>query len=87
MSYSPVLLIPTPGFLRMKAKEIEQESERVRALSAEELVQAGMPANEDAEAYKANHLRLLDYHYRLLARLRLDEPEAWDEVNELYEDD
>jgi hypothetical protein len=33
------------------------------------------------------NLNLLLYHYRLLRRLRDDEPEAWDEVNELMEDD
>ncbi|HKL22090.1 MAG TPA: hypothetical protein VJ904_09805 [Tichowtungia sp.] len=33
------------------------------------------------------HLNLLFYHYALLQRLRRNQPEAWDEVNELMEDD
>ena len=41
----------------------------------------------EPEVFKMNHLKLLYYFYELLTRLRQDDPAAWDEVNELYEDD
>jgi hypothetical protein len=86
MSYTPVLLLDTPGFLTMKADDIRDEVRRVMALNPEQIEQASA-AGKDPEKLKFDHLNLLFYHYRLLCRLRRDEPEAWDEVNELYEDD
>ena len=32
-------------------------------------------------------MKIMLYHFKLLTRLRKNEPEAWDEVNELYEED
>ena len=40
-----------------------------------------------AEQAKTSRIRLIVTAYLLLHRLRSDEPEAWDEVNELYFDD
>ncbi|MBN2510021.1 MAG: hypothetical protein JXB03_07085 [Spirochaetales bacterium] len=45
----------------------------------------------DKEAWAAmareSRIRLLVHEFTLLSRLRSDEPEAWDEVNELFFDD
>jgi hypothetical protein len=87
MSYTPTLLIDTPDFLIMNREGFAKEYKRVSGLSAQKLIEEGMPAGAAPEEFRSNHLRLLEYHYRLLTRLRRDEPEAWDEVNELYEDD
>jgi len=86
-SYEPVLLLRTPGFLRMGRNELEKEIERVRSLSDEEMMAAGFSASADFAEFKAKHLQLLVYHYNLLCRLRNDDPSAWDMINELYEDD
>lgn len=87
MNYEPVLLLQTPGFLRMGRKGLEREIERVRALSDAEMMEAGFGPNASFDEFKARHIQLLLYHYGLLCRLRLDVPEAWDTINELYEDD
>lgn len=73
MNYRPILLTDAPGFLRITRTDF------VDVLSS--------AANEPDTERAAQAIHLLDHHYRLLCRLRRDEPEAWDEVNELMEDD
>ncbi|WP_372797475.1 hypothetical protein [Pontiella sp.] len=75
--FEPMLLIPTPGFVRMKKADIRNELQRVLRI----------PSSEVSDAYKSKHTELLLYYYDLLCRLRLDQAEAWDTINELYEDD
>lgn len=87
MNYEPVLLIRTPGFLRMKRDDLAQEIARVTAMSDAELIEGGFPENADLGEYKIRHLQLLTYHFGLLCRLRNDDPTAWDTINELMEDD
>jgi hypothetical protein len=71
MNYTPLLLNDVPGFLRIKKAE---------------LVQLITDVAKDPKTTE-QHLSLLVYHYALLQRLRRREPEAWDEINELMEDD
>ena len=87
MSYEPVLLLKTRGFLRMHRKELETEIERVNQMTTKEMMAEGFAENANFNEFKAKHLQLLIYHYGLLCRLRTDDPEAWDTINELYEDD
>lgn len=63
------------------------EFKRVKEMPDQE-IKKQLPENKDsASEIRLRHLQLLLYHYNLLCRLRDDEAEAWDEVNELYEDD
>jgi len=87
MNYEPVLLLKTPGFLRMNRKELETEIERVNQMTTQEMMLEGFSENAHFNEFKIKHLQLLIYHYGLLCRLRTDDPEAWDVINELYEDD
>ncbi len=87
MHYEPLLLLKTPGFLRMGRKELEAEIERVTAMSDAEMMKEGFAANADFAVFKAKHLQLLIYHYNLLCRLRNDDATAWDTIRELLEDD
>jgi len=87
MNYEPVLLLKTPRFLRMKRKDLETEIERVNRMTAKEMMAEGFAENANFNEFKAKHLQLLIYHYRLLCRLRADDPDSWDVINELYEDD
>jgi predicted phage gp36 major capsid-like protein len=77
LNYEPILFIKTPTFLRMTKAELMKEINRVLAL----------PAEEASDAFKTGHIELLFYHFELLTRLRLQDAEAWDQVNELYVDD
>jgi hypothetical protein len=87
MSYEPVLLLKTPGFLRMLHKDVAHEIDRVHEMTVKEMQAAGFAENANFNEFKAKHLQLLIYHYGLLCRLRVDDPAAWDIANELYEDD
>lgn len=71
MSYQPMLLNDAPDFFHITKDRLGQMVNEL--------------ANEPNTTEQ--HLNLLVYHYELLQRLRRDEPEAWDEVNELMEDD
>lgn len=72
MNYQPILLIEPEDFLHITKDQLISFI-REKAQNNNELTE--------------QHLNLLVYQYRLLQRLRRDEPEAWDEVNELMEDD
>lgn len=87
LSYEPVLLLKTPGFLRMDREDLEAEILRVNNMSDAEMMSEGFAADANFNVFKAKHLQLLIYHYNLLCRLRADEPRAWDTIKELYEDD
>ncbi|VGO12702.1 hypothetical protein PDESU_01256 [Pontiella desulfatans] len=87
MSYEPVLLLKTPGFLRMGRNDLEHEIGRVHEMTIKEMMAEGFSENANFNEFKGKHLQLLVYHYGLLCRLRTDDPTAWDIVNELYEDD
>jgi hypothetical protein len=87
MNYEPLLLLKTPGFLRMGLNELESEIERVNSLSDQEMMKEGFSADANFGEFKAKHLQLLIYHYSLLCRLRNNDATAWDTINELMEDD
>ena len=87
MKFSPTLLVEVSDFLHAGKKRILAELDKAMALDGEELVEAGMNPTGEPEVFKMNHLKLLYYFYELLTRLRQDDPAAWDEINELYEDD
>ncbi|MGM0431901.1 MAG: hypothetical protein ACQEQU_04240 [Spirochaetota bacterium] len=87
MSYEPIFLLPVEGFLRMTKQEVLQVAKDVCRMTAEEVFSYNFQHREDAEQIKAEQLRMLIHNFYLLSRLRKDEPEAWDEIHELYEDD
>jgi hypothetical protein len=71
MNYQPTLLNEVPDFFHMTKSSLIQQV-------------VDVAGRTDATE---QHLNLLLYHYTLLQRLRCNEPQAWDEVNELMEDD
>lgn len=77
MNYEPMLLLDTPGFLRIKKAALGVELDRVLTL----------PATDVSTEIKSKQIELLCYYYELLCRLRLSDPAAWDTIYELYEDD
>lgn len=72
MNYQPMLLNDVPDFFHLTKERLSSFISKLTA---------------DAKDLTEQHLSLLFYHYALLQRLRRNEPEAWDEVNELMEDD
>ena len=87
LNFTPILLIETPDFLYLTKAEILNEVYRVLCLPDEELPDYDRKSFKSAEDFREKQLSLLYFYYELLGRLRLDEPEAWDYIHELYEDD
>jgi hypothetical protein len=87
LSYEPLLIIPVDGFIRMGREDFLQQCRFVLTLSDAEVADLPVAYTQDPERIRQDQLRLLVSQYDLLVRLRRDEPEAWDEVHELYEDD
>ena len=86
-SFTPAFLLPVKGFLSMTREDLEQEIERVLGLDEQYLLKRAKGFSEDPQRIRCAQINLLLYYYDLLARLRLDVPEAWDEIHDLYEDD
>lgn len=72
MNWQPTLLVDYPDFITTTRSELTTFIEELTA---------------QQDDLTEQHLSLLVYHYKLLQHLRNDEPEAWDEINELMEDD
>lgn len=87
MKFTPCLLIDIPNFLYQKKGHILAEVERILTLTEDQLVEEGMTLPAESEIFRMNHLKLVYYFYELLTRLRQNEPDAWNEVNELYDHD
>lgn len=87
MGYDPLFLIDVKGFVRFTAKEARETVDRILAMDENRLqgLQAG--TNRSAEDLKRTTIGILVSQFTLLERLRAEEPEAWDEIHELYEDD
>ena len=87
ISYSPSFIIEVDGFLRMGKQELLETARGLCALPDERILKLGLHYSDDASRIRGDQLKILLYQYRLLCGLRADEPEAWDEIHELYEDD
>lgn len=87
LSYEPLLIIPVKDFLRIGKEEFLHQCRSVLALTDGELADLPVAYTQDPERIRQDQLRLLVSQYELLVRLRRDDPEAWDEIHELYEDD
>ncbi len=85
MRYSPILLTDFEDFLRVDSKRFFSELEKV--LASDDVPESDLPGGESQQSFRDKKASLLLYHYKLLNRLRRDEKEAWDEINELMEDD
>jgi len=85
MNYSPIILTDFDGFLSVNSSRFFPGLEQV--LNAPDVKESTLPPGETQESFRHKKASLLLYHYKLLNRLRRDEPEAWDEINELMEDD
>ncbi len=86
-SFTPAFLLPVKGFLSMDRAKLEKELDKTLNLDDAYLLEKAGGFSKDPQKIRNTQVNLLLYYYDLLARLRLDSPEAWDEIHELYEDD
>lgn len=87
LNFSPILFIETPKILYMKKEDIISEIDRVKNLADSELPYFNAQSFSGSEDFREKQINLLYFYYELISRLRMDNPEAWDYIHELYEDD
>lgn len=85
MRYAPILLSDFDDFLSVDSARFFPELEKI--LNSPDLPEQELPSGLNQVEFREKKAGLLLYHYKLLNRLRRGEPEAWDEINELMEDD
>ncbi len=93
LHYQNLIDFTSKDFLRLTNAEFIAELDLVMKMSPGKLGATATVIEEWEEGAKSaeeNRSRRLDFMFRefeKLCRLRANEPEAWDEINELYYDD
>lgn len=84
--YEPLMILQADGFTTWKKRDVLAEYDRLVSLPAD-APELAMVKDSTPEKVVQTQLGMLLSQYDLLCRLRMGEAEAWDVVNELYEDD
>ena len=86
-NYDPGIFFPVPDFPYYRAEDMAREIDRIVEMDEEEV--AGFSVAEDRPVGEVKRIAIdiLTSQFFLIERLRDGEPEAWDEIHELYEDD
>lgn len=87
LGYNPTMVMTPPRFLHWKKQDLLSELTHLEEMSPESFAEYAGCAADEAEEKRELHIKLLIYNFKQLLRLRRDEPEAWDEIGELYQDD
>ncbi|MCY1152904.1 MAG: hypothetical protein PQJ45_12170 [Sphaerochaetaceae bacterium] len=85
--YMPPFILEVKDFLHMTKEKMLEEYKRVMDLSSEDNELKSVISIEDPNDIKIKHLTTLLNQYLLLCGLREGDPNSWDIINELYEDD
>ena len=85
--YEPGIFFPVPDFPSYTADQLVEEIDRIVAMDDEEVEGFALSGERTVEEIKRINIDMLVSQFYLLERLRDGEPEAWDEIHELYEDD
>lgn len=87
ISYAPPFLIEIPNFTEMNKKSAIKTLKRLYEYPEIEIEKFAIARDRSVTQIKIDAMNGFITEYRLLQRLRMDVPEAWDQINELYEDD
>jgi hypothetical protein len=87
MHWTPELLVSTDDFPRIGRDSLVSMVEEVLSLDDDETERLIGAVSLGPERSRFTQASMLVNAAELLWRLRADEPEAWDSINELYEDD
>ena len=93
LHYQNLIDFTSKDFLRLTNREFLAELAEVMKMPPRRLgvtatvIEDWSAGPEAAEENRAKRLDFMFREYDKLSRLRANEPEAWDEINELYYDD
>lgn len=83
-NYAPTVVLPVPQFLRIKKVELLEEIEQIVSFSEEKIYELSPGDSRNFLDLKIQYISTMIYYFKQLATLRRGDPEAWDEVDELY---
>lgn len=86
-NYMPPFILEVKNFFYFTKEDMLKEYERIVNLSAESKEITAVISLNNVTEIKRIQLNTLLNQYNLLCRLREGEADAWDTINELYEDD
>jgi hypothetical protein len=86
-NYDPGIFFPVPDFPYYRAEDMAREIDRILEMDEEEVAGFSVAQDRSVEEVKRIAIDMLTSQFFLVERLRAGEPEAWDEIHELYEDD
>lgn len=84
LNYAPTVILPIDRFLRLRKLDLLSEIEKIIVLSDEEVYELSPGDPRCSIDCKLRYILALAYYFRQLVQLRKGDPEAWDEVDELY---
>lgn len=84
LNYAPTVVLPVDRFLRIRKLDLLAEIEKIIVLSDEEIYEMSPGDPRCSIECKLRYIVALVYYFRQLVQLRKGNPEAWDEVDELY---
>lgn len=84
LNFSPPVITALDIFLKMRRRELLTEIDRILAMPDEEACSLAPDNSEKCEDLRVQYVTVLIYYYKKLLELRRANPEAWEEVDELY---
>ena len=84
LNFTPPIICPVDRFLRMRNQELLTEIDRILTMPDGEACALASDNTEKCEDIRVQFITVLIFYYKKLLELRKGNPEAWDEVDELY---
>ena len=84
LNYAPALIIPVYDFLRLTSDTLLEEIDKILAMPDQEACALAADEPQKCQDLRLQFISVLIYYYKQLVLLRQENPDAWDEVDELY---
>lgn len=87
MNYQTPFLLPVSGFTQFNRKEALAALQQIYETPDTAIEKLPVSDTHSPDDIRQKTMEMFVKEFRLLQQLRADLPEAWDHINELYEDD
>lgn len=84
LNYSPPVILRLETFLRLSSKLLLAEIEKILAMPDSEACALAPDSPAECRDLRIQFISVLLFYYKQLIELRLNNTEAWDEVDEVY---
>lgn len=84
LNYAPPVTIKLAVFLRLTKESLLGEIDRILAMPDHEACALAPDEPKKCEDLRLQFISVMIFYYRQLIQLRAGDPEAWDEVDEIY---